>query len=76
MNQYKNVLERIYRERKSIQERKAEWQMRGKAIRQKKQIESGLEKYIIYREYIRMRKKQVELEEWMKKNDCDVCALN
>ena len=25
---------------------------------------------------IRTREKQMELEEWMKKSDCDVCAIN
>ena len=25
---------------------------------------------------IRTREKQMELEEWMKKSDCDLCAIN
>ena len=59
--------------RERVQERKAEWEKRGKNV-----IEEKLTVKVVWKNVrkIRTMEKQMELEEWMKKSDCDVCAIN
>ena len=62
-----------------IQERKAEGELRGKADqrREKCRKEKSTVKLVWNNvRKIRTRKKRMELEVWMKKNECDVCAIN
>ena len=62
-----------------IRERKAEWELRGKMDqrREKWRKEKSTVK-LVWKNVrkIRTREKQMELEVWMKKNECDVCAIN
>ena len=59
--------------RERVHERKAKWEKRGKKCRVEKLTVKVVWKNV---RKIRTREKQMELEEWIKKSDCDVCAIN
>ena len=63
-----------------IQERKAEWKLRGKTVQRRENIEKNDKSTVkvVWKNVrkIRMREKQIELVVWMMKNECDVFAMN
>ena len=60
-----------------IHELKAEWELRGKTVQRRKNVEKSTIK-LVWKNVrkIRTRENQMELEVWMKKNECDVCVIN
>ena len=62
-----------------IQERNAEWEVEGRRIKEEEKCrkEKSTVK-LVWKNVrkIRTREKQMELEVWMKKIECDVCAIN
>ena len=82
LNEYRSVFleQDVSREEREkmrlmIQEMKAEWELRGK-LDQRRKNKSTVKLVWKNVRKIRTREKQMELEVWMKKIECDVCAIN